>query len=67
MLTPRRQLAAREQTFERDPAASDPYAETIERRRLPHGHWVAHTHPQVVAAEVAGFVREQSVTAPTNG
>ena len=48
-------------------AASDPYAETIERRHLPHGHWVAHTHPQVVAAEVAGFVREQSVTAPTNG
>ena len=48
-------------------AASDPYAETIERRRLPHGHWVAHTHPQVVAAEVAGFVREHSVTASTTG
>jgi pimeloyl-ACP methyl ester carboxylesterase len=38
-------------------AASDPWADRLERRELPHGHWVARTHPDVVAAEVADFVR----------
>lgn len=38
-------------------AASDPWAETLERRHLPHGHWVARTHPDVVADEVSRFVR----------
>ncbi|MDT0185427.1 alpha/beta fold hydrolase [Microbacterium sp. ARD31] len=38
-------------------AASDPWADRLERRELPHGHWVARTHPHVVAAEVADFVR----------
>jgi pimeloyl-ACP methyl ester carboxylesterase len=39
-------------------AASEPFVETLERRHLPHGHWVARTHPEVVAEEVARFVRE---------
>jgi pimeloyl-ACP methyl ester carboxylesterase len=42
-------------------AASDPWVETLERRHLPHGHWVARTHPEVVAKEVARFVRELRV------
>ena len=37
-------------------AASDPWVETLERRRLPHGHWVVRTHPDVVADEVRRFV-----------
>jgi pimeloyl-ACP methyl ester carboxylesterase len=41
-------------------AASDPWVETLERRHLPHGHWVARTHPEVVAEEVARFIRECS-------
>jgi pimeloyl-ACP methyl ester carboxylesterase len=40
-------------------AASDPWVESLERRRLPHGHWVAQTHPQVVAEEVRRFVLRQ--------
>ena len=39
-------------------AASDPFVPHLERRHLPYGHWVASTHPEVVAAEVARFVRE---------
>lgn len=53
-LVPARDVAVRPATA----AASDPYARTIERRSLPHGHWVARTHPAVVAAEVARFVRQ---------
>ena len=37
-------------------AASDPWVESLERRRLPHGHWVAQTRPEVVAEEVRRFV-----------
>ena len=37
-------------------AASDPWVEKLERRTLPHGHWVVRTHPQVVAGEVRRFV-----------
>ena len=37
-------------------AASDPWVETLERRRLPHGHWVVRTHPEAVALEVRRFV-----------
>jgi pimeloyl-ACP methyl ester carboxylesterase len=40
-------------------AASDPFAEALERRELPYGHWVPRTHPQVVADEIRRFVREQ--------
>lgn len=40
-------------------AASDPFVESLERRALPHGHWAAVTHPEVVADEVARFVRRQ--------
>ena len=50
----------------RDPAvrpatlvASDAWTETLERRELPHGHWVVRTHPEVVADEVRRFVRDQ--------
>jgi pimeloyl-ACP methyl ester carboxylesterase len=39
--------------------ASDRWTTTLDRHRLPYGHWVALTHPEVVAAEVAGFVRSQ--------
>jgi pimeloyl-ACP methyl ester carboxylesterase len=49
----------------RDPAvrratltASDPWVQHLERRELPHGHWVARTRPDLVAAEVLRFVRE---------
>jgi len=38
-------------------AASDPWVESLERRALPCGHWAALTHPDVVADEVARFVR----------
>ena len=37
-------------------AASDPWVEALERRALPHGHWVVRTHPQVVADELRRFV-----------
>lgn len=36
---------------------SDRWAKHLERRFLPYGHWVALTHPDVVAAETARFVR----------
>ena len=38
-------------------AASDRWADTLERRRLPYGHWAAATHPEVVAEHVLGWVR----------
>jgi pimeloyl-ACP methyl ester carboxylesterase len=54
----------------RDPAvrhasltASDPWVETLERRELPHGHWVPRTHPELVADEVRRFVGEHRPTA----
>lgn len=53
----------------RDPAvrratltASDEWASDLERVALPHGHWVARTHPHVVAAQVLRFVRERQRT-----
>ena len=52
-LVPTRDVALRPATA----VASDPYVASLERRRLPHGHWVARTRPEVVAAEVARFVR----------
>ena len=39
-------------------AASDPWAETLERRSLPHGHWVVGSHPEVVADHVRRWVDE---------
>lgn len=36
---------------------SDRWTERLERRRLPHGHWVAVTSPEVVAKETREFVR----------
>ncbi len=48
----------------KDPAIrADSYAETprwvehVERRDLPYGHWVPLSHPDVVAAETAAFIR----------
>ena len=38
--------------------APDLRGHDLERVDLPHGHWVARTHPEVVAAEVRRFVRE---------
>lgn len=38
-------------------AESERWADDLQRKELPHGHWVALTHPEVVAREVAGFVR----------
>ena len=55
-LVPTRDVAVRPVTAE----ASDPFVGALERRHLPHGHWVARTHPEVVAEEVARFVREHS-------
>lgn len=36
--------------------ASDRWVDRLERTDLPHGHWVALTHPEVVVEEVARFV-----------
>jgi pimeloyl-ACP methyl ester carboxylesterase len=36
---------------------SERWADDLQRRELPYGHWVALTHPEVVAREVARFVR----------
>ncbi|MCW2736672.1 alpha/beta fold hydrolase [Nocardioides sp.] len=52
-LVPTRDVAVRPVTA----AVSEPFVETIERRPLPYGHWVARTHPEVVAAEIRWFVR----------
>ena len=43
-------------------AASDPWVETLERRSVPHGHWVVRTHPEVVADEVRRFVTARART-----
>ena len=51
-LVPTRDIALRPVTA----AVSDTWCDSIERRAVPHGHWVASTHPEVVAAEVARFV-----------
>lgn len=51
-LVPTRDVALRPVTA----AASDLWCDSIERRELPHGHWVARTHPEVVATEVSRFV-----------
>lgn len=53
-LVPTRDVAVRPATA----AASDAYVATIERRTLPYGHWVARTHPEIVAAELRRFVKE---------
>ncbi len=34
---------------------SEPYVDRLERREVPHGHWVALSHPEVVADAVRGF------------
>lgn len=49
-----RDVAIREASL----AASDPWVESLERRHLPHGHWVTRTRPDVVAAEVSRFVQQ---------
>lgn len=54
-LVPTRDVALRPVTA----TASDPWCGSIERRTVPHGHWVARTHPEVVAAEVARFVADR--------
>ena len=33
------------------------WAENLERRELPYGHWVPLSHPEVVAEETARFIR----------
>jgi hypothetical protein len=38
-------------------AASDPWVDDLQRHPLPYGPWVALSHPEVVAEEVARFVR----------
>jgi pimeloyl-ACP methyl ester carboxylesterase len=48
-----RDLAVREAPL----TESDRWTEHLERRRLPHGHWVALTSPEVVAEETRQFVR----------
>ncbi|HEY0642642.1 MAG TPA: alpha/beta fold hydrolase [Nocardioides sp.] len=41
-------------------AASDPWVESLERRRLPYGHWAPLTHPEVVAEEIRRFVLREA-------
>ncbi len=53
-LVPTRDVAVRSASYEATPQ----WVERVERRDVPYGHWVAMSHPQVVAAEVARFVRE---------
>ena len=33
------------------------WAENLERREVPYGHWVPLSHPEVVAEETASFIR----------
>ncbi|HET6563491.1 MAG TPA: alpha/beta fold hydrolase [Marmoricola sp.] len=53
-LVPTRDLAVRSASYEATPQ----WVDQVERRRVPYGHWVALSHPEVVATEVARFVRE---------
>jgi pimeloyl-ACP methyl ester carboxylesterase len=53
-LVPTRDVAVRSASYEATPH----WVERVERREVPYGHWVAMSHPEVVAAEVARFVRE---------
>ena len=50
-LVPTRDVAVREAALR----ASEPYAERLERQEVPYGHWVALSHPEVVADAVRGF------------
>lgn len=38
---------------------SELWTERLERVEIPYGHWVALGHPEVVATEVARFVRSE--------
>jgi pimeloyl-ACP methyl ester carboxylesterase len=53
-LVPTRDVAVRSASYEATPR----WVERVERREVPYGHWAAMSHPEVVAAEVARFVRE---------
>ena len=48
------QLVATRDVAIRDAAVrcSEPYVDRLERREVPHGHWVALSHPEVVADAV---------------
>ncbi|CUR61804.1 hypothetical protein NOCA150104 [metagenome] len=54
-----RDVAIREASL----AASDPWTESLERRHLPHGHWITRTRPDVVADEVSRFVQRHDLRA----
>jgi pimeloyl-ACP methyl ester carboxylesterase len=41
---------------------SERWVDDLQRREIPYGHWVALTHPEVVAREVARFVRSVETT-----
>jgi pimeloyl-ACP methyl ester carboxylesterase len=53
-LVPTRDVAVRSASYEATPK----WVDRVERRLVPHGHWVAMSRPEVVAAEVARFVRD---------
>jgi pimeloyl-ACP methyl ester carboxylesterase len=52
-LVPTEDPAIRGDSYEDTPR----WAERVERRELPHGHWVPLTHPDVVAEATAAFIR----------
>ena len=54
-----RDVAIREASL----AASDPWTESLERRHLPHGHWIVRSRPDVVADEVSRFVQRHDARA----
>ena len=51
-LVPTRDVAVRSAAVR----CSEPYADRLERQEVPYGHWVALSHPEVVADAVREFV-----------
>ena len=50
-LVPTRDVAVRSAALR----SSEPYADRLERQEVPYGHWVALSHPEVVADAVRAF------------
>lgn len=52
-IVPTKDPAIRGASYAETPA----WAEHVERRDVPYGHWVPLSHPEVVAEETVGFIR----------
>ena len=52
-LVPTKDPAIRGASYDETPR----WAEHVERKDVPHGHWVPLSHPEVVAEETARFIR----------